>query len=102
LTTPLASPSPSTRGGEVTVSDVVSYRVTTRKPGYLAIFDATGRPAHTGFPQYALDAFADRGRAGSCPPVAGSAAADPKPRNPYEGFAIRILEPRGKVTLSPC
>jgi secreted trypsin-like serine protease len=84
-------------GDDVSVGDVVSYRVTTRKPGYLAIFDAT--------PDGRLTQVFPNARSMTSPTGAGPEAARllperprliPDPRNPYEGFAIRIAEPRGK------
>jgi hypothetical protein len=84
-------------GDDVSVGDVVSYRVTTRKPGYLAIFDAT--------PDRRLTQVFPNARSMSSPTGVAPETARllperprliPDPRNPYEGFAIRIVEPRGK------
>jgi secreted trypsin-like serine protease len=85
------------KGDDVGVGDVVSYRITTRKPGYLAIFDAT--------PDGRLTQVFPNARSMSSPtggaPEAPRLSPDrprliPDPHNPYEGFAIRIVEPRGK------
>jgi hypothetical protein len=85
------------KGDMVGVGDVVSYRVTTEKPGYLAIFDAT--------PDGRLTQVFPNTRSMSSPTGAAPEAARlspeqprliPDPRNPYEGFAIRIVDPRGK------
>jgi secreted trypsin-like serine protease len=88
------------KGDDVGVGDVVSYRVTTRKPGYLAIFDAA--------PDGRLTQVFPNTRSMSTPTGSGPEAARvwperprliPDPRNPYEGFAIRIAEPRGKGVI---
>jgi Trypsin/Domain of unknown function (DUF4384) len=85
------------KGDVVGVGDVVSYRVTTEKPGYLAIFDATpdGRLTQV-FP----NARSLRSPTGAAPEAARLSPERPRlipdPGNPYEGFAIRIVEPRGK------
>jgi hypothetical protein len=87
-------------GDDVGVGDAVSYRVTTRKPGYLAIFDAA--------PDGRLTQVFPNTRSMSTPtgsePEAARVWPDrplliPDPRNPYEGFAIRIAEPRGKGVI---
>jgi secreted trypsin-like serine protease len=85
------------KGDEVSVGELVSYRVTTQKPGYLAVFDAT--------PDGMLTQVFPNARSMNSPTGAAPEAARllperprliPAPRNPYEGFAIRIVEPRGK------
>jgi hypothetical protein len=85
------------KGDEVSVGAVVSYRVTTRKPGYLAIFDATPDRRLT---QVFPNARSMSSPTGDAPEAARLSPERPRlipdPRNPYEGFAIRIVEPRGK------
>jgi secreted trypsin-like serine protease len=84
-------------GDDVSVGDVVSYRVTTRKPGYLAIFDATPDRRLT---QVFPNARSMSSPTGVAPETARLLPEQPRlipdPRNPHEGFAIRIVEPRGK------
>jgi secreted trypsin-like serine protease len=84
-------------GDEVRVGDVVSYRVTTHRPGYLVIFDAT--------PDGKLTQVFPNAGSMSSPTGAAPEAARVRPerprlipdsRNPYEGFKILIREPRGK------
>jgi secreted trypsin-like serine protease len=85
------------KGDVVRVGDEVSYRVSAHKSGYLAIFDAG--PDNT-----LTMIFPNAGSLGSPTGAAPEAAllrADrprliPDPRNPYEGFKIQIVEPRGK------
>jgi len=88
------------KGDVVRVGDVVSYRVTTQKPGYLAIFDAT--------PDGKLTLVFPNKRSLSSPTGAAPEAAlllpnrprlIPDPRNPYEGFAVQIDEPRGNGVI---
>jgi secreted trypsin-like serine protease len=85
------------KGDVVGVGDVVSYRVTTQKPGYLAIFDAT--PDHM-LTQVFPNARSMRSPTGVALETARLSPERPRlipdPRNPYEGFAVRIVEPRGK------
>jgi hypothetical protein len=81
-------------GDEVKVGDVVSYRVTTHTPGYLAIFDAT--------PDGKLTQIFPNARSINLPVGAAPEAAQVRPGaprlipNPYEGFQVVISEPRGK------
>jgi tetratricopeptide (TPR) repeat protein len=66
--------------------------VNTRKPGYLAIFDTTpdgslSMSSATGGAPDAARVWPERPR------------LIPDPHNPYEGFAIRIAQPRGKGVI---
>jgi secreted trypsin-like serine protease len=88
------------KGDVVRVGDVVSYRITTQKPGYLAIFDAT--------PDGKVTQVFPNARSLSSPTGAAPEAAlllpnrprlIPDPRNPYEGFAVQIVEPRGNGVI---
>jgi secreted trypsin-like serine protease len=84
-------------GDDVKVGDRVSYRITTRKPGYLMIFDAApdGRLSQI-FP----NARSIRSPTGS--PLDAARLQPEQPllipdyRNPYRGFDVRIAGPRGK------
>jgi hypothetical protein len=91
------------KGDMVGVGDVVSYRVTTEKPGYLAIFDAT--------PDGRLTQVFPNTRSMSSPTGAAPEAARlspeqprliPDPRNPYEGFAIASSTRAARVSSWPC
>ena len=85
------------KGDVVRVGDEVSYRVAARTTGYLVIFDAA--PDNT-----LTQVFPNAGSLGSPAGAAPEAArlrperprSIPDPRNPYEGFKIQIVEPRGK------
>ena len=88
------------KGDVVSVGDVVSYHVTTQKPGYLVIFDAT--------PDGKLTQVFPNARSLSSPTGATPEAAQLQPnrprlipdrRNPYEGFAVQIDEPRGNGVI---
>jgi secreted trypsin-like serine protease len=88
------------KGDAVRVGDVVSYRVTAQKPGYLAIFDAT--------PDGKVLLVFPNKRSLSSPTGSAPEAAllfpnrprlIPDPRNPYEGFVIQIDEPRGNGVI---
>ena len=88
------------QGDTVKVGDLVDYRVTTHKPGYLAIFDATPDGKLT---QVYPNALSLRSPTSSTPE---SSRMDPSwpvivpnYKNPYRGFAIRITEPRGEGTI---
>jgi hypothetical protein len=87
-------------GDDVRVGDRISYRVTTRKPGFLAIFDAT--------PDGKLTQVFPNARSLASPtgvmPEAARVRAErplliPDYRNPYRGFDVRIAEPRGKGVM---
>jgi hypothetical protein len=78
------------KGTRLQVGDVVAYRVTTRRSGYLIIFDAT--------PDGKLTQVFPNSRAelnGANFITADRPMLIPDYRNPYTGFAIRITEPRG-------
>jgi hypothetical protein len=88
------------KGDDVKVGDLVSYRVTTRKPGYLAIFDAA--------PDGKLTQVFPNARSLGSPTSANPDAARvlqerplliPDYRNQYRGFNVRITEPRGKGVM---
>jgi secreted trypsin-like serine protease len=85
------------KGDDVHVGDLVSYRVMTSKAGYLAVFDVT--------PDGKLTQIFPNARSMALPtgaaPEAGRVYPErplliPDYRNPYRGFDIRIVEPRGK------
>ena len=85
------------KGDTVKVGDLVSYRVTTRKPGYLAIFDAT--------PDGRLTQVFPNARSLAAPAGTRPEAARIGPERPllvpdygnsYRGFDMQIEEPRGK------
>ena len=84
------------KGDEVRVGDMVSYRVTTRKGGYLAIFDA--RPDGM-LKQIFPNARALTAPGGTRPEALrlepGAPLLVPNYRNQYRGFDVRITEPRG-------
>jgi secreted trypsin-like serine protease len=85
------------KGDDVRVGNLVSYRVTTRKPGYLAIFDATPDGKLTQVFPNALSLGSPTGAT----PEAARVRPDrpllvPDYRNQYRGFNVRITEPRGK------
>lgn len=82
------------------VGDLVSYRVTTRRPGWLVIFDATPDGRLTQIFPNALSLRMPGGAA----PEAGMLLPErprliPDPRNAYEGFAVKIEEPRGSGVI---
>jgi secreted trypsin-like serine protease len=85
------------KGDEVKVGDLVSYRVTTRQPGYLAIFDMTPDGKVT---QIFPNARSAQSPTGALPEAAHLGPERPllipDYRNQYRGFNIRIGEPRGK------
>jgi secreted trypsin-like serine protease len=85
------------KGDDVKVGDLVSYRVTARKTGYLAIFDAT--------PDGKLTQVFPNARSLASPTGTKPEAYRIEPsrplivpdyRNQYRGFNVRITEPRGK------
>jgi secreted trypsin-like serine protease len=85
------------KGDMVHVGDVVSYRVTTHQPGYLAIFDAG--------PDGKLTQVYPNARSLASPTGARPEAARISPERPllipnagnsFEGFQVRIKEPRGQ------
>jgi secreted trypsin-like serine protease len=88
------------KGDNVKVDDIVAYRVTTRQPGYLAIFDATPDGKLTQIFPNARSMMSPTG----AKPDAGLVRPDrprliPDARNPYEGFKLKVAEPRGKGTM---
>jgi secreted trypsin-like serine protease len=85
------------KGDDVKVGDRVSYRVTTRKPGYLIILDVA--------PDGKLTQIFPNARSIQSPTGSPLDAARLRPelpllipdyRNPYRGFDVRIAGPRGK------
>ena len=85
------------KGDVVHVGDVISYRVTTRRPGYLAILDAA--------PDGELTQVYPNARSLATPTGARPEAARVSPErpllipnssNPYEGFRFQLKEPRGQ------
>jgi hypothetical protein len=85
------------KGDQVKLGDLVSYRVTTRKAGYLAIFDA--KPDGT-LTQVFPNSRAITGPTGARPEAAMATPERPMLvpdyRNPYRGFDVRIVGERGK------
>lgn len=85
------------KGDRVKLGELVSYRVTTRKAGYLAIFDA--KPDGT-LTQIFPNARAVSGPTGARPEAAMATPERPMLvpdyRNPYRGFDVRIVGERGK------
>lgn len=88
------------QGGVVRAGDLVSYRVTTRKPGYLTILDAT--------PDGGLTVVYPNARSMAGPGGANAQNARltpqhdlviPNYRNPYRGFDVRVGKDRGKGVM---
>lgn len=109
IPTPRPAPSPDNaagvaiafaQGDRVPAGATVSYRVTTRKPGYLAIFDAG--------PDGELTQVFPNARSMASPtgtqPEAGMVVPArpllvPDYRNPYRGFDVRASTRRGTGTM---
>jgi secreted trypsin-like serine protease len=85
------------QGDEVRVGDLVSYRVTTQKPGYLMVFDATPDGKLTLVFPNAHSLESPTGAASKSSFVQpGRPLLIPDYRNQYRGFNVRITEPRGQ------
>ena len=88
------------QGDDVKVGDLVDYRATTQKPGYLAIFDATPDGKLTLVYPNALSL---RSPTSSSPESArmdpSQPVVVPNYKNVYRGFNVRITEPRGQGTI---
>ena len=85
------------KGDDVAIGDQVSYRVTTQKPGYLAIFDATPDGRIT---QVYPNAASLRSPTGGNP-LSGLVTPErpllvPDYRNQYRGFNMKITPPAGR------
>jgi hypothetical protein len=88
------------QGDDVKVGDLVDYRATTQKPGYLAIFDATPDGKLTLVYPNALSL---RSPTSSSPESSrmdpSQPVVVPNYKNVYRGFNVRITEPRGQGTI---
>src|SRR5277367_773673 len=88
------------QGDDVKVGDLVDYRATTQKPGYLAIFDATPDGKLTLVYPNALSL---RSPTSSTPESSrmdpSQPVVVPNYKNVYRGFNVRITEPRGQGTI---
>ena len=87
------------QGDDVKVGDIVDYRATTRKPGYLAIFDATPDGKLTQIYPNALSLRSPTGALESTRMDPSRPVVVPNYKNPYRGFNVRITEPRGEGTM---
>ena len=84
-------------GDDLSVGQRVAYVVTTQRPGYLTVLDATPDGKLT---QVYPTAGSLRSAGSPTPASAlihpGKPVAIPDYRNPYRGFDVQITEPRGK------
>jgi hypothetical protein len=84
-------------GDDLSVGQRVAYVVTTERPGYLTVLDATPDGKLT---QVYPTAGSLRSAGSPTPAPAlihpGKPVAIPDYRNPYRGFDVQITEPRGK------
>src|SRR5271169_362332 len=87
------------QGDDVKVGDIVDYRATTQKPGYLAIFDATPDGKLTQIYPNALSLRSPTGTLESTRMDPTRPVVVPNYKNPYRGFNVRITEPRGEGTM---
>ena len=87
------------QGDDVKVGDIVDYRATTQKPGYLAIFDATPDGKLTQIYPNALSLRSPTGALESTRMDPSQPVVVPNYKNPYRGFNVRITEPRGEGTM---
>ena len=87
------------QGDDVKVGDIVDYRATTQKPGYLAIFDATPDGKLTQVYPNALSLRSPTGALESTRMDPSRPVVVPNYKNPYRGFNVRITEPRGEGTM---
>jgi secreted trypsin-like serine protease len=87
------------QGDDVKVGDIVDYRATTKKPGYLAIFDATPDGKLTQVYPNALSLRSPTGTLESSRMDPSQPVVVPNYKNPYRGFNVRITEPRGQGTI---
>src|SRR5271154_2117730 len=87
------------QGDDVKVGDIVDYRATTQKPGYLAIFDATPDGKLTQIYPNALSLRSPTGALESTRMDPSRPVVVPNYKNPYRGFNVRITEPRGEGTM---
>jgi hypothetical protein len=88
------------QGDDVAVGQLVAYRATTQKPGYLAIFDATPDGKLTQIYPNALSL-----RSPTSPTLEstrldpGQPLLVPNAKNPYRAFKVRVTEPKGEGTI---
>ena len=87
-------------GDDLSVGQRVAYVVTTQRPGYLTVLDATPDGKLT---QVYPTAGSLRSPGSPTPASAlihpGKPVAIPDYRNPYRGFDVEITEPRGKGVM---
>ena len=87
-------------GDDLSVGQRVAYVVTTERPGYLTVLDATPDGKLT---QVYPTAGSLRSAGSPTPASAlihpGKPVAIPDYRNPYRGFDVQITEPRGKGVM---
>jgi hypothetical protein len=85
------------QGADVNVGQIVNYRVSTNKPGYLAIFDATPDGKLTQiYPSKLSLSSPVSPTLESTRLEAGQTRLVPNPKNPYEHFHVKVSEPRGE------
>jgi secreted trypsin-like serine protease len=87
------------KGDEVSVGDRVSYVVTARQSGYLAIFDATPDGKLTQVYPNAASLRSPTGAVESSRLDPARPMLVPDYRNVYRGFNVRISEPRGEGVI---
>src|SRR5271163_2816558 len=87
------------QGDDVKVGDIVDYRATTQKPGYLAIFDATPDGKLTQVYHNAASLRSPSGAPETTRMDPSRPVVVPNYKNPYRGFNVRITEPRGEGTI---
>ena len=87
------------KGDDVSVGDRVSYIVTARQSGYLAIFDATPDGKLTQVYPNAASLRSPTGAVESSRLDPARPMLVPDYRNVYRGFNVRISEPRGEGVI---
>ena len=88
------------QGDDVSVGQMVSYRATTQRAGYLAIFDATPDGKLTQIYPNALSLRSPTSsRLETTRLEPGKPIVVPNYNNAYRGFNVRISEPRGEGTI---
>lgn len=102
--TPLTNPASLSvsfvQGDRLKVGQVVQFKVTTAKPGFLVLIDVTpdGKMAQI-FPNARSLASPTGGRPKSNFIEAGRPVTVPDPKNPYEGFELTADPPSGEGLL---
>jgi secreted trypsin-like serine protease len=87
-------------GDDVSVGQRVAYVVTTQKPGYLTVFDATPDGKLTQIYPNAASLRSPVGAALASTQIRpGKPELVPDYRNVYRGFDVKIAEPRGKGVM---